>query len=165
MRYVIGITTVLMASAMALSPASTRGEVVDRVVAFIDDTAITLSELEQSYREALKLAPDVTIQEVLETIINSHLLLREARRLRFRGLDEQEILNHYIDMKIKAFITISEDEVLGFYNENRASIGGVAYDEVRDEIEKYLREKEINQRLRQHIRELREKVYIKVMLD
>lgn len=165
MRYVTVLAIVLMALATVLLPADTTGDVVDRVVAFIDDTSITLSELEQSWRETLKLTPDVTRQEVLETIINRHLLLREARRLRFRGRDDQAMLDHYIDMKIKAFITISDDEVRKFYNENRASISGVPFDEIRDEIEKYLRERKTNQRLRQHIMELREKVYIKVMLD
>jgi len=61
-------------------------EVIDRVVAFVDDKAITLSELEEKYKAAVKLSPNIKKEDVLNTMINRVLLLREAKKLRIEGL-------------------------------------------------------------------------------
>src|SRR3989304_5892407 len=61
------------------SPSSA---IKDRVVAFVDNTAITLSELDEVYTESLKHTPDITKEKVLNTLVNRLLLLREAKKLR-----------------------------------------------------------------------------------
>jgi hypothetical protein len=137
-------------------------EVVDKVVAFINDYSITFRELEDSYKRASATKPDISKEEVLHTMINRQILLNEAKRLRFQAEDDDDILKEYIDLKITAFVKVSEDEIQRFYEENREDLGAVEFDAVHDSIEEYLREREINIRIKKHIEELRAKVHIKV---
>jgi len=151
--------------AVFLPPIVASAEVIDRVVAFIDDTAITQSELEATYAEAVRITPGATRREVLETMINKRLLLREGRKLKFTEGNEADIIEQYINLKVKAFIRIDEEAVRKFYNENREKMGGKDYSVVRGDIERYLREVEVNRRLRDHLAELREKSYVKILLE
>jgi hypothetical protein len=137
----------------------------DHVVAFVDNTAITLSELETTYNVTSKVTPDITKEEVLNTMINRILLLREADKLKLEAPSEDELLREYIDLKIKTFIIIKEEELINFYKNHLEEFQGKEFDDVRNEIENYLTEKELNQRLKSHIKELRENACIKIQLD
>lgn len=137
----------------------------DRVVAFVNNDAITLSELEMKYNNTVKVTSDITQEEVLNTMVNKLLLLREAKKIRLEGPSEDELLNEYIDLKIRAFIRIKEEELQDFYNKNITKFEGKELDSVSDEIEKYLVEHEVNQRLKAHINELREKSCVKIQLN
>ena len=86
-------------------------EIRDRVVAFVDNTAITLSELEETYADTLRVTPNITRDEVLNTMVNRVLLLREAKKIRLEAPSEDELLKEYIDLKIRAFIRIKEEEI------------------------------------------------------
>ena len=141
-------------------------EVVDRVAAFVDDKAITLSELEDNYNAAAKLRPDIKKEEVLNTKINRMLLLREAKKLRImEGANVDEVLREYIELKLKTFIKITEDDLREFYDKNRKEFGKADFDDAREKIEEYLVEKEVNIRLKKHIEDLRTKAYIKIQMD
>jgi hypothetical protein len=137
----------------------------DRVVAFVDNTAITLSDLEMKYAETLKTTPNITTMEVLNTMVNRTLLLREARRFRLEAPSEEELLKEYIDLKLRAFIRIRDQEIADFYQQHLIDFQGKELDEVRDQIETYLIENELNQRLKSHIDELRGKACVKVQFD
>jgi hypothetical protein len=137
----------------------------DRVVAFVDNSAITLSELEMKYEETLKITPDITRDEVLNTMVNRLLLLKEARKMRLEAATEDALLKEYIDLKIRAFIRIKEEELTDFYNKHINEFEGKEFEAVRDDIEKYLTEKELNERLKSHINELRENACIKIQLN
>lgn len=137
----------------------------DRVVAFADNDAITLSELEMKYYDTVKVTSDITQEEVLNTMVNRLLLLREAKKIRLEAPSEDELLNEYIDLKIRAFIRIKEEELKDFYNKNISKFEGKELDSVRDDIESYLAEHEVNQRLKSHINELREKSCVKIQLN
>jgi len=137
----------------------------DRVVAFVDNTAITLSDLEEKYAETLKAAPNITKEEVLATMVNRTLLLREAKRFRLEAPSEEEQLKEYIDLKIRAFIRIRDREVADFYQQHLVDFQGKEFDEVRDQIETYLTENELNQRLKSHIGELKGKACVKVQFN
>jgi ribosomal protein S13 len=141
------------------------GQIRDRVVAFIDTTAITLSDLEAKYAETARITPNITREEVLDTMINRELLLREARKIRLEAPSEEDLLKEYVDLKIKAFIRIKEDEIKAFYDGHVGNFEGREFDEVRDDIENYLIEKELNQRLKSHINELRDNACIKVQMQ
>jgi hypothetical protein len=143
---------------------SAEAEIFDRVVAYVDDQAITLSELQEQVDISRKLAPDITEDEVLNTMINRLLLLREAKKYSIEAPSKEEILNEYIDLKVRAFIRVSERDMEVFYGTNQSKFGGKDYDEVREEIEKYLTEKELNERLKETLKELRKKAYVKVQL-
>ncbi len=140
-------------------------EVIDRVVAFVDDRAITMSELENNYKDTVKLVPDIKREEVLNTAINRILLLREAKKLRIEAPTKDAIIREYIELKLKTIIKITEDDLKEFYEKNRNEFGNVEFDDVRDKIENYLIEKEVNRRLEKHIEELRAKAYIKIQLE
>jgi hypothetical protein len=136
----------------------------DRVVAFVDNTAITLSEFEEVYSNSLKATPGITKEEVLDAMVNRVLLLREAKRIRLEASSDDELLKEYIDLKLKPFIKIREEEVLDFYHKHIEDFQGKEFDTVREEIENYLAERELNQLLKRHIDELRRKAYIKIQL-
>lgn len=161
------IATLLIAAVLAAgflcSPA--QAKVIEKVVAYIGNEAITMSELEAEYSRALEAKPDITEREVLETMINKRLLLREARKLMFEAPDTETLLKEYIDLKVKAFIKVDEAEILKFYEENKQELGNVQLQDVRSRIEQYLIETEVNRRLREHIAALREKSDIRVLLD
>lgn len=140
-------------------------EVVDRVVAFVDDKAITLSELDENYKAVMNLRPDIKKEEVLNTKINRMLLLREAKKLRIEGANADEILREYIELKLTTFIKITEDDLREFYDKNRKEFGKTDFDDAREKIEEYLVEKEVNIRLKKHVEDLRTKAYIKIQLD
>ena len=140
-------------------------EVIDRVVAFVDDEAVTLSELDEDYRAAVKLKPDIKKEEVLNTKINRMLLLREAKKLRIEGANGDEVIEEYIELKLRTFIKITEDDLREFYEKNRKEFGKTDFDDAREKIEEYLVEKEVNIRLKKHIEDLRTKAYIKIQLN
>jgi hypothetical protein len=140
-------------------------EVVDKVVAFVDTEAITLSEVNESHETMVQLSPGITHREVLNTMINRLLLIREARRLRLEATDEDRLLDEYIDMKVRAFIKIKESAITDFYESNIAEFEDKSYAEVKDDIEAYLLEKEVNYRIRKHLDSLKEKAHIKILLE
>ena len=137
----------------------------DRVVAFVGNDAITLSELEKTFTDTLRITPNVTRDEVLNTMVNRLLLLREAKKIRLEAPSEDELFREYIDMKIRAFIRIREEELTEFYEKHLSDFQGKEFESAREEIENYLIENQLNQRLKSHINELREKTCIKIQLN
>jgi hypothetical protein len=137
----------------------------DRVVAYVDNMAITLSELEERYAETTIVNPNITKEEVLNTMINRTLMLREAKKMRLEALSEHSLLNEYIDLKIKAFIRIKDETIREFYDSHIEGFQGKEFEAVREEIENYLTETELNQRLKAHINELREKACVQMQLE
>ena len=154
-----------LAFLLAVSLPAASAEVIDRVAAFVDDKAITLSELDENYKTAVKLRPDIKKEEVLNTKINRMLLLREAKKLRIEGANPDEVIREYIELKLRTFIKITEDDLREFYDKNRKEFGKAEFDDAREKIEEYLVEKEVNIRLKKHIEDLRSKAYIKIQMD
>lgn len=144
--------------------SSSHAAFIDRVVAFVDDQAITLSEFQQQFQQTSKLVGDIKEEDVLNTIINRKLLLREAKKYRIEASSEEEIIKEFIDLKVSAFIRVSEAEIEEFYRQNENQFSGKEFEIVREEIEKYLAEKELNERLKGMINELKKNVYIKIQL-
>jgi len=138
--------------------------ILDRVVAFVDNQAITLSEFQEQYRKALRVSPDIRDDEVINTMINRLLLLREAKKYRIEAPSPEEIIKEYIDLKVRAFITVNEGEIEAFYKKNINQFPGKEFDDVRSEIEQYLAERELNERLKGTLKELRKNAYVKIEL-
>lgn len=136
----------------------------DRVVAFVDVQAITFSELEMKYSESRKARADITKEEVLNTMINRVLLLREAKKIRLEAPSEEELLKEYIDMKIRALIRVKEEEISDYYGKHIENFEGKEPEDVRDDIEKYLIERDLNERLKSNINELKEKTCVRIQL-
>jgi hypothetical protein len=77
-----------------ITPSVARAELVDRVVAAVNNDVITLSELEQTvgFNVALGGKNDEKLRaETLEGLINRQLLIQEAYRLKFVEVSDQDI--------------------------------------------------------------------------
>lgn len=172
-----------------------EAEVIDRVVASIDNEAITLSDVHDAIRFSGK---NISEKEMVETLINRRLLLREARNLRLSEIDKMEIdesvkrlkskytseeafrkaynniteydlrehiresliIERLIDYRIKAFIIITPEQIRDFYEQNRDKFGKEGFEDVRDEINRYLIEIETNRRLKERLDILKRTVTI-----
>jgi len=141
-----------------------NAELIDRVVAYVDDRAITLSELNETFDKTRKVQPDITEREVLDTMINKMLLLNEAKRLRLEGKSDEELLNEYIALRVRAFIRLREEDIEEYYQKNIEEFKEAPYESVKDKIEQYLTEREINSLLKKQIAGLRAKAYIKILI-
>ena len=97
-------------------------------------------------------------------MINRILMIREARKLRLKSESEDVLLRDYIDLKIRAFIRIKDEEIRSFYDTHIADFSGKELDEVREDIENFLIEQALNKRLKEHIDELRNNACVKVQL-
>ncbi len=140
------------------------GIIIDRLVAYVDDTAITLSDLENETEKVRKTAPYMTQKEILHSMINRLLLLKEARKIRLQAQTDDELINAYLDIRIKSRIFIKEEDISEFYNKHREEFKGQDELLVRDQIEKYLIEKEFNDILKKHLEELWQQAEIKILI-
>lgn len=137
-------------------------EVIDRVIAYVDNYAITLRDFETIANRMKEKIPTIKNEEIIQTMINRLLLLKKAKELFIEGKDE-ELINNYVDLMIKSTIVIPEDKINQYYDENKAQFKSTPYISVRSEIENYLFEKELNRKLKEHIEELKETVEIKIV--
>ncbi|MBI4710538.1 MAG: hypothetical protein HY759_05510 [Nitrospirae bacterium] len=149
-----------------------NAEVVERIVAIVDDEIITLSEFKDALRDAINSGAKKTDMEVLGGMINRILLLREGKKFRLeesaaesRTLEDNAIINDYMERRLKTLIHIPPEEIEQFYEKNRESFKGKDFYDVRNDIETYLVEKQLNRKLLEHINELREKSYIRIQLE
>lgn len=137
-------------------------EVIDRAVAYVDDTAITLSEFQENYIKMKKEAAGITEEDVINSMINRLLLIKEAKKIKLEAPTDDELLKDYIDIKIRSLIIIKEDAVKQFYMEHINEFRGRDYLSVRDEIENYLFEMQTNRQLKRHLEDLRANADIKI---
>jgi hypothetical protein len=161
----ICVVAFLIALYSLLITAVGSAAIFDRVVASVEDQAITLSERTAQYERTRTVSPDITMEEVLNTMINRALLLREARKYRIEARSREEIVREFIDLKIRAFIRVSEAETEDFYRKNAARFEGKDFEAVREEIEHYLTELRMNERLKETLAGLRRSANITVQLD
>jgi len=154
----------LLVAVCAHTPQS-HAAIYDHVAAFVDNQAITKSEFEEQYSATQKVSPQVTAEEVITTMINRILLLNEAKKYRLEGAGREEIVREYINLKVRAFIRVPDASVEDFYKVNAGQFAGREYEDVREEIENYLTEKTLNERLKEILRELRKNAYIKVQME
>lgn len=145
-----------------LAPPPAHAQVIDRVVAFVDDEAVTLSELEETFEATKRLNSGITRREVLDTMINRVLLLKGARKLKIAARDD-EAIREYVNLKAGGFLKPGEEEIRQYYDENVSRMGLTGFEEQKAEIEELLREKRLNEKLKRHVKELRRKAYIKII--
>jgi len=151
---------------LAVSATSTWAiDMVDRIVATINDQAITLSELEDKYAAMRKIVPSMTEQGALNSMINSALLLEKARQMKLEGKTPDDLIAAYIDLRIRGSVIVREDDVEKFYRDNRQDFAGKSYESVHDQIERYLVEEETTRLLKKHLEELRAAADITILLS
>lgn len=147
---------------LTISYCLSYAQIYDHVVAYVMDKAITLSEFNEVFEKTKKISPDVTKEEVINTMINRLLLLNEAKKIRLTANNDDEMIKEYIDIKIRTFIQIRDDEIKQFFENNIIEFKDKSYDDVKDEIEKFLIENAVNKLLKKHIEELRNATCIKI---
>ena len=149
-----------------------NAEVLDRVVAIVDDEIILISEVEDAYQKALDSGIDIKKGDILDSLINRMLLLKQAKRFTIehdsaiQSTDnDNALIKEYIERNLKSFIRIPFEEIALFYKKNMEAFKGKDFYDVREEIEAYLIEEALNKRLLMHIEELRKEAYIKIHTD
>jgi hypothetical protein len=153
-------------------PHYLHAEVLERIVAIVNDDVILLSEFSQAYETAREYNPDALETDVLEEMINRLLLLKEAKKYRFttsdneqgKAKDDKVIIKEYIDVRLKGFIHVPYEDIEYYYYDNKDSYSGKDFFDVRNEIEEYLIEQELNVKLLEYIEDLRENSYIRTQL-
>jgi hypothetical protein len=155
--------TIFLIMALCLHSADATGATIDRVVAYIDDTAITERELNAQHKKDISLYPSRTRRQTLEAMINTSLMIRDARKLRLWAKNDSELLQKYLDLKVRAVILVSERDIATFYKENRDRYAGRDLKDLKPEIRKYLEEFNYNTVLKELIAGLREAALIRIL--
>jgi len=155
-----------------LFPAFINAEVLERIVAVVNEEVILLSELKSEVQLRKAQGAEAADAEVLDEMINRKLLLAQAKRMRIEGGAESDkslmtdniIINGYIERRVKAFIHIPLKDMEDYYSGNAASYGDKKFYDVKNEIEAKLIETKLKGKLEEHIRDLRKNSYIRVQL-
>lgn len=132
-------------------------EVVDSVVAAVDDIAITERDLNEKYEEMQLINNSITRVKTLQTMINRVLLIKDAKRFRMESASDDELIDQYIDLKIRSTIKVTEKEVQEYYDKHKDNFSGKDLNAVSDEIVRYLTELKVNSRLTDSLKILRKK--------
>jgi hypothetical protein len=162
--HLVVIVSVICALCIALQG---YGELIliDCVAAFVDDQAITLSELNEMFERTREMHAGITRKEVLDTMINRAILLKAAKRLKLEAANDDELLSEYIELKVRSRVRLSQEALEEYYRENLAQFQGAPFESVREKIEEYLTEREVNKILKHQIDELRKKAYVKINME
>ncbi len=137
-------------------------EIINRVVAYIDDQVITLTDFLKFKNEISNKVSEITNKEIVELLINRKLLVKKGKELFFEG-QEEDIINNYIELKVKSKIIITENQIKDYYENNKKFLGTESYLVLREQIEKYLFEKELNLKLKELLEELKAISEIKIV--
>ena len=161
---IIVVVLLIIFMLIAAAPQLCSAELIDRVVAYVDDHAITYSEFKDKFGQLKKVLPDMTEEEAVNSMINNLLLLEQAHKMRLEASTDDDLVKEYIEIRIKSRVFIKEEQVAAYYAGHRTEFGGKDYLSVRDEIEKYLSELEINKQLKEHLQDLRQQSNIVIQL-
>ncbi|MBC8414497.1 hypothetical protein H8E50_12645 [bacterium] len=153
---------------VCLTGHSESWDMLDHIVAVVNEEAILLSELKSAMRDNERASQE----EVLNTLVDRALLYNEAKKFRLkvstkdgnRIEEKNEIIREYIDRRVKAFIYIPLNDIEQVYEMNRNRYKGLEFYEVRDSIDDELVEVELEKKLKIHIEELRTKSSIRIQL-
>lgn len=161
----------LLLTAYCLLPAFCHSEVLERIVAIVNNKVILLSEHEEALEAVRKYDQKVTEDVVLDEMINRILILEQAKRLSLgstsdsaENADDNKLITEYIERRIKALIHIPIDEIESYYKNNRGRFAEKEFYEVKDEIEDYMVKGELKRKIAEHVEELRNKAYIRIQL-
>ena len=157
----------------SLFPAGhTDAELVERVVAVVNDNVILLSEFKAAMRHAEESGKEVTAKDVIDRMIDNHLLLEQAKKFSFRRnagdaapSTPDKVIKNYIDKRIKVLIYIPFRDIEAYYYNNLDKYSDRDFYDVKSVIEEYLLNRTLEIRIQEHIDELREDARIRIQLD
>ncbi len=157
-----GVIFCLLSVAINIDAMASDFKIINRVVAYVDNIAITLEDFNKEVLKLREKFMDIKNEEVLNILINRTLLLKKAKEFFIEGRDE-EIINSYIELKVKSLIIIPETKIKEYYEQNKDKFKEQDYKVVRGQIERYLFEKELNIKLKEHIEELKQNAEVKIV--
>jgi len=147
-------------------------ELIERIVAAVNDDVILLSEFKAAMRQAEENGKEVTAKEVIDGMIHNLLLLEQAKKFSFvRDAGDAEpstpdkVIKNYIDKRIKAMIYIPFRDIEAYYHNNPDKYGGRDFSDLKSEIEEYLLNRTLEIKIQEHIVELLAEARIRVQLD
>lgn len=143
------------------TPASAL--VLDSVVAYIGDEAITLSELQEAMGRRLEYEPTASRREVLDALIDRRLLVQEARKFNLQAPDDEALVREYLEMKFSSYVLVKDADVEQYYHSRREAFAGRTLDSVREDIRRLLMEQAIERKLKEHSQGLKKKYHVKIV--
>jgi len=162
----------LLITCLILLVAPVHSEILDRIVAIVNDDVILLSEYKEALQAAEKSGKQLTDDMVLNEMIDRMLILEQAKRLRLDviedatgAVDKDRTINEYIERRIKAFVHVPIDKIESYYLSNKEQFGNKTFSEAKDEIEDRLTEGELKTKIAEHMAELRRKAYIRIQKE
>ncbi len=165
MRYTSALVTlfsVLFTISLAVTPVKAYARMIDRVVAFVDDEAITYVDLMDFINRMNSKGIKVKEKEAISTLVNRKLLIKDALRLKLEAENDDELIDKYINIKIRPFVLVREEEVRGYYNKHKEKLSGVSYQRIRRKIMKLIFEKKLNRAITARLKELRKRHVVKI---
>ncbi len=153
---------------LSIQIGPSEAKIVDRVVAYVDYDAITYLDLtkfiEKMHKKGIEVKPD----EAVKTLINRLIFIKEAQRLRLQANTDEALIQKYIDIKIKPFVFVKDEEILDYYKKHIDVFNEKPFEQLREGIRKVLFEKKLNKAIKEHLKKLKkshEVVIIKDALD
>jgi thioredoxin 1 len=129
------------------------------------DVLITESSLNEDLR---KMEPAIQAQLakhqffLLEKLAMNRILIEEAKKAGVEGNEpEEEIIGRYLTQKGSQG-TVTEEELKQFYAQNKAALGGLPFEQVRDTLEGYLVDEKRQRAIGEYILGLGRQIYIQV---
>jgi len=137
-----------------------QAKIIEKVVAYVQDEAITLSEVCDYWKTLKQIHKNVSLHDALEGLLNRKMLLYKAKQLNLIAKTDDELIELYIRFTIKPKIKISKQQVRDYYNKYYRKLKGTTLFEIQDKIVRILYEKETNRLLKNHLTQLREELNV-----
>jgi hypothetical protein len=150
-----------------------QSEILDRVVAIVNNDLILLTEFKEELKRVRSEGNDITDQEVLQGMIKQMIILEEANKyLMSENYDvyqlttnqKQKLIDEYIEKRIKAFIHIPFEDIEKYYQENKDDFNDKDLYGAWDEIEQIIKREQLKTKLDDHVDLLMKKAYIRIQL-
>jgi len=150
-----------------------HSEILDRVVAIVNNDIILLTEFKKELKRVRSEGNEITDQEVLQGMIRQALILEEAKKYLMSGNydiynlttnKKQKLIEEYIEKRIKAFIHMPFEDIEMYYQENKNNFNGKDLYGAWDEIEQIIKREKLKTKLDEHVNSLMKKAYIRIQL-
>jgi len=135
---------------------------LDRVVAYVDDDAITYVDLMEFISRMKKKGVILSEKEALNTLVNRKLLIKDALRLKLEADNDDDLIDRYIKIKIRPFVLVREEDARQYYERHKEKLSFEGYQKVRKRIMKLLFEKKLNRAIDDRLGELKRRHIVKI---
>ncbi len=150
------------APAAPSAPAAAADPGPSETVAVLNGQPITLADVDKAGASAVIKARNDLYQarkQALDQLIAERLIDAEAKA---RGVTPEDLAKAEIQDKVTP---VTDAEIEAFYNENKARMRGATLDQVRPQIQGYLEQQRMGERMAAFVDELKAKAQVEVSLD